>query len=695
MRIRIATITKPQLHRVGAIENIVVTATKRKEPAQSLPYSIAVTTGDQLQAFGVQSSHDLTSQIAGLTATNLGVGEDKLFVRGLTDSVLPGLSQSMVGLYLDETRITDDAPDPNLRLIDVDRVEVLRGSQGSLYGAGSLAGLVRIVTRKPALDEYQAMAGSSISSIDRGGISTSLDGMLNIPIIPRQLALRIVGYMDDEGGYVDDARLHDNNTNSTYVKGVRSALEWQPDGVWTIVVNVTEQNVKALDSQYYLENLGPQKRDNFMREPHTDKIFLAGLTAQASLSWADLVSDTSYVDRRLSNRFDASLAWPDLTGFPLGPSPFDFRRKIQSFTHEMRLTSTGKGRWQWLLGLFLSHQDEDFNSGLTGPDTLGASILARMEHREDRSNEAALFGEVTYDVTRKFSITAGARAFTASHNTSALSSGLLIGLPQSVKGANKQTGAAPKLVLKYQPGRNVMFYAQFSQGYRLGGINVDGPIGATGEPEGSFNSDVIYDYELGSKTSLFGGRVVANAATYLAIWRNVQTDQIAPNGAFYIVNAGNVRDLGLELDVSVQPLANLTVQGNFFWNNAQLSNTNPLLVASEGGLPGAPDTSFGLSARYDIPIDDREAAFISGSYGYVGISHLGFSENTPAMGNYHLANLRLGIRRGAWQAVIFANNLTNEDGNTFAFGNPFNLDKELQITPPQPRTIGVSLTWLH
>ena len=693
VRIRLAAVPakiRPQRY---AIENVVVTATKREELAQNLPYSIAVTTQQQLEGFGVNSSHDLTSQVAGLTATNLGPGEDKLFVRGLTDSVLPGLSESMVGLYLDETRIADDAPDPNLRLIDIDRVEILRGPQGSLYGAGSLAGLVRIITRKPVMDEVQMMAGASVAATENGGMSTGYDGMLNIPLVRNRLALRVVGYIDEIGGYVDNIRLHRTNTNRSGVRGARAALGWHPNRVWTIAANFTLQNIKAQDSQYYLQQFGPQRRDNFLLEPHSDRMLLAGITASASFAGADLVSNTSFVDRHLRNRFDASLAWPDLTGFPISASPFDFARNIQSFTHETRLASTRTKHWQWLVGLFLSHRDEDFESNLTGPDTTGTDVLARMEAREDRADEAALFGEVTYDFTKKFSLTAGARVFNASHTVSAHSSGFLIGTPLSFNGSNTQIGAAPKLVLKYQPVPNTTFYAQFSEGYRLGGFNVDGPLNATGESENNFDSDVLRNYELGTKMSLFHGFAVTNAALYFAVWQNVQTDQIAPNGAFFIVNAGTVRDLGVEFDATLQPLRNLRLQGNFFWNNANLSGTNPILLASEGGLPGAPDISFGISGRYDFSIGARNTGFLSASYAYVGSSHLGFSENTPSMGNYHLANLRIGVERDGWQAVIFMNNLTNEAGNTFAFGNPFNLDKEMQITPPQPRTIGLSLIW--
>lgn len=675
------------------VETVLVTATKREEITQDLPYSITVTTGRQLEDFGIETSHELTSQIAGLTTTNLGSGEDKLFVRGLTDSILPGLSETIVGVYLDESRIVDDAPDPNLHLIDIDRIEVLRGPQGSLYGGGSLSGLVRIVTNKPDFNSVAMMMQTSASSTAHGGISTNYDGMFNLPLVPDALALRIVGYDDNQAGYIDETRLHLSNTNRTRTDGGRAQLGWEPDAAWNVIASVAVQNTMAADSQYYLKSLAPQTRDNFLLEPHADNFLQAGIMANGALGWANLVTDTSFVGRHLDNRFDASYAWPQLTGFPLGPSPFDYTRKIQSFTHETRLSSTDDGPWKWLAGLFLAHRDEDFLSSLSGPDATGGTVVARAETREDRMNEAALFGETTYDFTSEWSLTAGARVFDLSRKVSARGSGFLYTSSNPFNGNSSQTGFAPKAVLEYRPSTHMTFYAQYSEGYRLGGLSADGPSGASGGAENRFASDELHNYELGSKLSFLDGRATVDAGTYFVTWDKVQTDQISPDGAFYILNAGTVHDLGVEVETTLHPLENLTVQGNFFWNDASLSNTNPLLASGEGVLPGAPDVTAGLSARYDFRVGRSDGGFTSIDYTYVGVSHLGFGENTQTMGGYRLANVRGGLVHGPWQLVLFVDNLTNDRGNTFAFGNPFDLSCGPQVTPPRPRTIGISLTW--
>jgi iron complex outermembrane recepter protein len=694
VRITLKSASSPAVEEIKSLaENIVVTATKREEIVQSLPYSIAVTTGSQLEDLGAQSFNDLTTQVAGLTTTNLGPGEDKVFVRGLTDSILPGLSESMVGLYLGETRIADDAPDPNLKLVDIDRIEVLRGPQGTLYGAGSLGGLVRIIPREPVQDSFQEMASISVSSTHNGGVSTGIDGMLNIPLMPNLLALRVVGYIENLSGYIDDIRLGINNANLTGRKGARFALDWQPADTWTISANLAFQTIKARDSQYYVKGLRPLERDNFLREPHSDNFLQAGITATAALGWAQLVSSTGYVNRHLKDQFDASLAWPSLTGYPLAPSPFDETRSISSFTHETRLTSTDDGKWKWLAGVFLSHRYEDFNSRLSGQDGSGINVVASAEAREDGANEIALFGEATYSFTDVLSLTAGARAYDASRDVTARITKLVTGVSK-FKGSNTQSGVAPKLVVKYEPSDNMMFYAQLGEGYRLGGININEPTMATDSGESAFDSDILHNYELGSKLALLDRRIIANTAAYFAIWRNVQSDQIAPDGTFFIVNAGTVRDLGCEFDVTLIPLKHLSLQSNFFWNNAKLTHANPLLVTSEALLPGAPDISFAVSGRYDVPIADSLDASISIEYSYVGTSHVGFDElNSPPMGGYHLTNLRFGLEHDEWRGEIFVNNFMDDQSNTFAFGNPFSFGRALQITPPRPRTIGFSITW--
>jgi len=450
------------------------------------------------------------------------------------------------------------------------------------------------------------------------------------------------------------------------------------------------QQIKAGDAQYLDKTSTTFKRDGYLLEPHADMFLEGSLAVAGDLGFAHLASSTAGVDRRLGERFDASLAWPVLTGLPFGPSPFDDGRRILSYTHESRLVSEPEGRWKWLAGLFISHRDEDFHSRLAGPDASGDRIIARSEGREDRANEIALFGEITYAITDDLSLTGGVRLFNASRVVKANIVSILFD-DGRFNGSNNQGGMTPKLVLSYRPRPELLLYTQATEGYRLGGLNVDGPPTSTAAEDGNtFDSDTLWNYEIGAKMKLFNGSVVANGAAYFDRWNNVQADQIGRDGSFFVVNAGTVKNVGAEADVTAGPFHGLTVRGNFFWHNAQLLNPNPLLAQSEGVLPAVPRTKFGVSARYDVPVWGLDA-FLAADYGYIGKSHLGFNETAPTMGGYHIANVRAGITFAGWEALLFVNNLQREDENTFGFGNPF--DPNPQVTPPRPRTFGISVAW--
>src|SRR5262249_49404203 len=273
---------------------------------------------------------------------------------------------------------------------------------------------------------------------------------------------------------------------------------------------------------------------------------------------------------------------------------------------ETRLVSKLASRWKWLAGIFLAHKEEDFASALAGPDTSGNRFAARTEHREDMSNDAALFGELTYAVDDRLSVTAGLRAF---YGETAVKANIasIFGDGGRFRGSNNKPGVTPKLVIAYKAWPSLLLYGQITEGYRLGGLNVDAPPGVTAGDDNSFKSDVLWNYELGAKARFFDGVLLAHGATYFDKWSNVQADQIGPDGSFFILNAGTLKNFGAEADVTVLPVRNLVLRGNFFWNNAQLSPANPLLVQSEGILPAVPRTKFGISARYDFPIHDLDA----------------------------------------------------------------------------------------
>lgn len=249
---------------------VVVTAQRYPNLPGRTPYAISVVSGSALTRETLTSLADLTGQVAGMTVTNLGPGRDKILLRGLSDGAFTGQAQSMVALYLDDVPITYSAPDPDLRLADIERVEVMRGPQGTLYGGGSLGGVLRIATRKPDLDRYQAsmLAGRSYTQGSANG-GDELEAMVNIPLAPGRVALRAVAYSDHQDGYITNSTLRLKHVNGSQRDGLRASLRAALSPHWTANLGVTTQWINNDDTQYSLRRLGPYLRDNTVREPMT------------------------------------------------------------------------------------------------------------------------------------------------------------------------------------------------------------------------------------------------------------------------------------------------------------------------------------------------------------------------------------------------------------------------------------------
>lgn len=682
-----------------AIEDVVVTAEKRPAIARTLPESIAVVSGETLADEG-GATEDAARHAAGLITIGAGPGQNKIFIRGLSDSVLSGRTQSMVGLYLDEARLTEDTSDPDLRLSDIDHVEIVRGPQGTLYGAGALAGVVRIVTNKPELDRYGGSIEIGGAATAGGAPSGNLDGVLNLPLIEDSLALRTVLYASHSGGYLNDSRLGDRNANGIDTQGGRAALLWKPTQDWSAILKMVAQNLISADADYYPAGQPFEERSNLLREPRTDKFRQVSLEIRGDLGWANLISSTSYSTRRIQTTYDASAAWPDLTGFSSGPATFTDNRGIGSVSHETRLESPPQDGWSWVAGTALSHRDEDYASSLKGPGD-GKIYSAFGETRDDSANEIALFGQTTYDITDWLAATAGARVF---GGTLAASARLQQGdMPVSrLRGTDHAVEMTNKAALILKPDDSVMAYVSAADGFRLGGINIGAPAGATNvdahggeqsESPGAFASDTLRTYEAGIKSSLWDGRLIADGALFLSLWNNIQSDQILPNGAWYIANAGNVRAPGAELDVTLQATSGLSLEAHLYYGNPHLSHSNPLLVQSEGVLPGVPESSAALSGRYDLSLSEDDRVFLMVSGRYEGRSYAGFDPGRSiAMGDYWTGNLSLGWRHEAWQAALRVDNIADSRANSFAYGNPFLAGRQREITPLRPLTAGITLS---
>ncbi len=740
------------------IEEILVSATKRVDAVQDLPYSIGTISGHQQEQLRAASTSDIVHRISSITATSQGSGRNKIVIRGLSDGAFSGRTQSLVSTYMDYTRVTYNAPEPSFRLADIERVEVLRGPQGTLYGSGAIGGLYRIVTRKPDLDEMEMRISSALSITENGDTSEDVTGMINIPIIDDALAVRSVAYYQKDGGYIDDVRLGIPNVNRTRTWGGRFAVAIKPGENWNFRLGTNLQTHAADDTNYYNGDLGRLERDNYLREPRDDRLLQIYGTIDAGFGWGDIVSSTSWMSRDIDTIFDGSFAVPKLIGLDVTPSAFSIQRDIETITHETHLRSRPGGRAEWLAGAFFSRRNETVGSSLTIEGAaqdlpFGPTDTIYSERLMDDLDEVAVFGELTYYLNRKLSVTGGLRWF--HYNDDATSDIDDAGTDPIVHaaGQQKKSGFTPKFVLAYHADENLMLYAQFSQGYRVGGINLVGirpldeialptnpgvPTAGTSAPDDSgtpgadpgvptedpvppidsgildnFDSDELTNIELGLKSHHLGDRLVFNASVFYATWDKIQSTQFTFEGLPDIGNVGDARNMGIEVDFLYRHDRNFELQASVSWNDSKITRTIDGKFGTQVGLPlpGAPDFSVGMAMRYDIDLTDKLMASIGADYSYVGGADLLFDKNnSPRMDAYHLANMRFSLQNHRWGLSLFINNLFNSKANIFAFGNPFSLEAlgsiiepdivaslglrtGNQYTPPRPRTIGLEVSW--
>ncbi len=682
------------------IEEIRVTASKRNLPITRLPASTTLVTADQLSMFGFIESGDLQAPVAGLTVVGSGPGRNKLFLRGLSDGVFVGRTQSTIALYLDETPVNFSGGDPDLRLFDIDRVEVLRGPQGTLYGAGAIGGIVRLVSRKPDLAHVGAAASLEASVTDDGGINSWGDGVINLPLLQDRLGVRFGGYREHDSGFLDNPGLGLENTNRVDILGGKAALRWRATPDLTADLAVNFQRIRQADARYSNLALGPFTRDTLLLEPYRDRFTRLAFELKAGTGRGDLVSATSFVDRDIDERQDASAAIAKITALPLLPGFFATRSGSQNLVHETRLQATLGSDLEGLFGVFARWRSEPsreafvrLGDGLPGVAPQEIVFSARIR---ERAIQAALFGELEWTPLAPLSFTLGLRGFFNRFVARTESAGVPLLPPGPRRESRSRFGLSPKFAASYRTGDDLTLYLLVSQGFRSGGLNLNTPAEALlPDPEArsrrsTFFGDRLWNYELGVRGRWLDGRLSLDAAAYGITWRNIQTDQFLPNGLGFTVNAGRSRNIGVETQATYSPTAGLALTLNAFWNIPELRSGNPFLGAMPGNrLPGIAEFSGSGEVRWQFRLGGL-AGTAAVDYRYVGRSPILFDEDaSPLMGGYHMANARVTFDLGRWRIGFSARNMFNTARNSFAFGNSFTFREQAQAVPLRPRTIGI------
>jgi outer membrane receptor protein involved in Fe transport len=671
---------------VTSLDEVVVTAERREEPLIGRAYAIGAMSGAELERVGGKSFADAASQMVGVTVTNLGSGRNKIFIRGLSDGSFTGHTQSTVGLYLDDVPITYSAPDPDLRLVDVDRVEVLRGPQGTLYGSGSIGGIVRVVTAKPDPTAFGAQATVEASAIQHGAQGTGVDATLNIPLLDGRAAIRGSAYRDERPGYIDNTRLGLKDVNYGQRSGGRVAAIVDLGDGWGLQGGLAHQSINTRDSQYAQGRNGPLTRDARVREPHdNDFTEMSGSVSHAG-EVANLRVSAAFIDHSLQTRYDATGAFGGT-----GPAAFDEDRSVDLSVAEAVLTSSGEGRLAWLLGAFASQTNEIDKAKLS---ELAGGPARSVYRRRDNLSEGALYGEAAYDINKRFTVTVGGRLFATRVSSESDDFDLAPGLIQPKRHVS-DSGVAPKFRASYAWSPDLVAYIQYQEGFRAGGFNI--PAAADGAAPGrigsAFQPDRLRNYEAGGTLALFDRSLRLRAAVFHADWSRLQTDQYLSSGLQMTVNIGDGANTGVELEATWRPDSHWEVRGNLLVQDPTLTRSSDSFPAAlDIGLPGVSSVLGSADAVYRWQVADGWRGEASGQLAYVGHSFLTFDGAAASrMGGYAAGRLEFALSSERTRVQLVVDNVADARGDTFSFGNPFSRARARQSTPLRPRTLTLSL----
>lgn len=704
------------------LTEIVVTANKRDQRLQDVPASITAETGAMLEHRGATQLEDIVQTTPGLTNAGAGGGNSTdLTIRGVTTGGL-GLKQSTVALLFDDIPLdpafsTQSAT--NLRTVDIQRVEVLRGPQGTLFGSGSLSGAVRFITNKPDLDDYSGSAEITGAGTDGGSGSGSGSLVLNAPIIQDKLGVRLVGYYFDDGGWVDDIQTHQSDVNGNRTSGGRIEIEGRPTEQLTVTVTGAYQNSHDLGAgeSLYTQPAGYGSSDevtDLRRSTDLDVVSkIANVGVRYDLDSVSLFSSSTYIRRETVQLDDAgyyndllalAVGLPELTGAS-APTVTDNNQDI--FTQELRANSRGDGPLKWTVGAFYLDTNLEGGQVISSPALFKLTGVPDLTDLQSRGNqtEVAGFGETTYTFADKWDLAAGARvAYTSLNSTTDSTGVLLVGSlnPADIVSSEisqHSTTADPRLSLAYRADLDLTLYATISRGHRVGGPNLTAGLGGPGIPT-SYRSDSLWNYEAGVKNQLLDGRLQLRGDLYYINWSDIQV-ALVKNDVNYVGNAGSAGIYGGEFEGVAKPVAWLDVGGSLSLSHGALTHDVPNLtrvtgligVKSGDLLPASPETQVTVFSQGNFSLMNRDA-YVRISDSYIGSEYTDFDRQGTRFGDYNTVDLRAGIYLHHLEVVAFAKNLTNSDGAqsasdpTYVGPVPANPQLAYRI---RPRTVGLTV----
>jgi iron complex outermembrane receptor protein len=642
-----------EVDRDSQIEVVTVTAQKRKEDPAKVAMSISAVSGAQLQSQHVSDITDLTRIVPNISFTaatgngGAGPGTSNIEIRGISS----GAGAATVGIYLGDVSLTVGnvytmgAVEP--KFFDIDRVEVLRGPQATLYGASSMGGTIKFVPNEPDLQEREFNTYAETSALHGGSMNYSASAVANLPLVADTLALRIGVQSQRAGGFVDqvdgDGAIVAGNINRVDDQEVRLALKWKPSAALTVTPSFYYQKVDAKDISAFNLELPRYQAQKQVREPSVDKLQTATVLANWDMGWADLTSSTSHFKRKfdrtqngsaynsyslstfLTSTEDGGTAPPELIEAIAGlPSAVYLNNRVRQLSQELRLASRPYDRavspWTWLAGLYVSNQHTDINENdpifgvndtfasfgfsTADPDLLpdarpGAfpddNAFSGIFHYHEK--QRSVFGEANYYFSPTLHVTVGARYLKGTSTLDQQNGLYLAGAGNTGSARLSSTAFMPKYAITWEADPAHTLYGTVAKGFRLGGSNVFVPpttcgpdLEANGLTAGppTYEPDSLWNYEVGSKSRFLNNRLTVNADVFYVKWKNIQQGVYLPTCAYtYNANAGNAVSKGVEIEIKARPVPGLTLGASGGYVNAELSNDEGVRNGVIGAVRGA------------------------------------------------------------------------------------------------------------
>lgn len=700
------------------LTSVVVTANRRSERLQDVPMAVSALDGYELERTSAQGFADYAAQVPGLNIVSIGPGQTQLVLRGVTSGA--NTPNATVGTYIDgipygsSTIYTDGSVlTPDIDPADVERIEVLRGPQGTLYGSNTLGGVVNFITTKPDSTAFSGRVSVGGSKVSGGDSGLNVHGMVNLPLLKDELALRVNAYSRKDPGYTDNVATGQKNVDDVKVRGGRAQLLWTPADDFSLRLSALAQNLggDALANTgtdvdpYTLKPIYGDLRQS--HPPGTGRFDvhyrLYSVDVDADFGWSKLISSTSYSTLARASNQDVTLAFGPLLGPTLGlPNTgfsIDNTVALGKFTQDLRLQSPEDQTLEWRVGVFYTRehtsnlQDIRLFDASTGTPIDFPLTLAHIAAGPAVFTEWAGYGDVTWHVTPQLSILLGARYSSDKTTYSQRGEGLLAGDTDfTTKGSDNATTFLVNPSYKFNP--NLMMYARVASGFRPGGPNIGVPPGL-GAPR-TFEPDKLVSYELGLKSTMLENRMTFDVAAFYIDWTKIQLTSFE-GGFSFMGNGGKAKSQGVEASWQYAAVRGLMLSANASWTDAELSaDTPPGIYGFKGDrLPWVPEWNANLSMDYDFPMAGDWSGFVGASYRFIGERKTDFQVvpgprfNVPG---YHGVDLRAGVYYLNWTFKAYVKNLGNERGiaamsseTTDPTGSPFSAN---YVTP---RTVGVTV----